>query len=151
MPEHQGKLGPEEALGHVEVRVADAAGKHAQDALILVSDRWDVALLELERRIESAKNDRAHGPPPERIGCILAACETVTITARFAREEERGRMNVTEAAADIESVREFLDREQVHTVECMFADTWGIPRGKRLATKHFCFPDGAVKVADSGS
>ncbi len=47
-------------------------------------------------------------------------------------------MNVTEAAADIESVREFLDREQIHTVECMFADTWGIPRGKRLATKHFC-------------
>jgi glutamine synthetase len=47
-------------------------------------------------------------------------------------------MHVTETAADIESVREFLDRERVHTVECMFADTWGIPRGKRLSTQHFC-------------
>ena len=47
-------------------------------------------------------------------------------------------MHVTETAADIESVREFLDREQVHTVECAFADTWGIPRGKRLSTQHFC-------------
>ncbi|MDQ3958280.1 MAG: glutamine synthetase family protein, partial [Actinomycetota bacterium] len=25
----------------------------------------------------------------------------------------------------------------VHTVECMFADTWGIPRGKRVPTDHF--------------
>jgi glutamine synthetase len=46
-------------------------------------------------------------------------------------------MQVTEAAADLEPVREFLERENVHTVECMFADTWGIPRGKRLSTPHF--------------
>ena len=44
-------------------------------------------------------------------------------------------MHVTEAAVDLESAREFLEREKVHTVECMFADTWGIPRGKRLSTK----------------
>jgi glutamine synthetase len=56
-------------------------------------------------------------------------------------------MNVTETAADIESVREFLDREQVHTVECMFADTWGIPRGKRLAKQHFCSVAGGTGFA----
>ena len=46
-------------------------------------------------------------------------------------------MTVTESAVNIEAARELLEREQVHTVECMFADTWGIPRGKRLATQHF--------------
>jgi glutamine synthetase len=46
-------------------------------------------------------------------------------------------MTVTESAVNIEAARELLEREQVHTVECMFADTWGIPRGKRLSTKHF--------------
>ncbi|MDQ6731008.1 MAG: glutamine synthetase family protein [Actinomycetota bacterium] len=46
-------------------------------------------------------------------------------------------MPVTEAAVNLDAARELLDREQVHTVECMFADTWGIPRGKRLATQHF--------------
>jgi glutamine synthetase len=46
-------------------------------------------------------------------------------------------MHVTEAAVDLETAREFLERENVRTVECMFADTWGIPRGKRLSTKHF--------------
>lgn len=47
-------------------------------------------------------------------------------------------MQVTDSEAKIASVREFLHQEQVHTVECMFADTWGIPRGKRLSTPHFC-------------
>ena len=47
-------------------------------------------------------------------------------------------MQVTETAVNIDAVREFLDREQIHTVECMFADTWGIPRGKRLSAPHFC-------------
>ena len=47
-------------------------------------------------------------------------------------------MQVTDTAANIEAVQEFLDREQVHTVECMFADTWGVPRGKRLSVPHFC-------------
>jgi glutamine synthetase len=46
-------------------------------------------------------------------------------------------MTVTESAVNIEAARELLERGQVHTVECMFADTWGIPRGKRLSTKHF--------------
>jgi glutamine synthetase len=47
-------------------------------------------------------------------------------------------MQATETADNIEAVREFCEREQIHTVECMFADTWGIPRGKRLSTRHFC-------------
>lgn len=46
-------------------------------------------------------------------------------------------MHVTEAAVDLEPAREFLERENVDTVECIFADTWGIPRGKRLSTPHF--------------
>jgi glutamine synthetase len=45
---------------------------------------------------------------------------------------------VTETPVDIDAIREFLDRERIHTVECMFADTWGIPRGKRLSVPHFC-------------
>ena len=46
-------------------------------------------------------------------------------------------MEVTETAINLEPVRELLDQHRVHTVECMFADTWGIPRGKRLSTQHF--------------
>src|SRR6266540_2082544 len=46
-------------------------------------------------------------------------------------------MTVTEAQTNVEAAREFLEGHDVHTVECMFADTWGIPRGKRLSTKHF--------------
>jgi glutamine synthetase len=46
-------------------------------------------------------------------------------------------MTVTAAEADIDAARELLDRHGVHTVECMFGDTWGIPRGKRLSTQHF--------------
>ena len=46
-------------------------------------------------------------------------------------------MHVTESAVNLEAARELLDREKIHTVECMFADTWGIPRGKRLSTQHF--------------
>lgn len=46
-------------------------------------------------------------------------------------------MDVTEATLDLEPVQEFLERENVDTVECMFADTWGIPRGKRLSPEHF--------------
>jgi glutamine synthetase len=34
-------------------------------------------------------------------------------------------------------VRELCERHGIHTVECMFADTWGIPRGKRIPTKQF--------------
>jgi glutamine synthetase len=47
-------------------------------------------------------------------------------------------MQVAGNERNIEAVRELLRREQVHTVECMFADTWGIPRGKRLSAPHFC-------------
>ena len=47
-------------------------------------------------------------------------------------------MQVAGNERSIEAVRELLRRDQVHTVECMFADTWGIPRGKRLSAAHFC-------------
>jgi glutamine synthetase len=47
----------------------------------------------------------------------------------------------------IEAVRELLSRQQVHTVECMFADTWGIPRGKRLSAAHFCSAAGGSGFA----
>jgi glutamine synthetase len=56
-------------------------------------------------------------------------------------------MQVTGSAVDLEAVREFLDREHVHTVECMFADTWGIPRGKRLSAQHFCGAAGGTGFA----
>lgn len=41
------------------------------------------------------------------------------------------------AAADVDEARKLLEERGVHTVECMFADTWGIPRGKRLPTQQF--------------
>lgn len=56
-------------------------------------------------------------------------------------------MQVTETAVDLEAVRESLDRQRVHTVECMFADTWGIPRGKRLSTQHFISAAGGTGFA----
>jgi glutamine synthetase len=40
-------------------------------------------------------------------------------------------------AGDLEQARELIDRNEVHTVECMFADTWGIPRGKRVPASYF--------------
>ncbi len=46
-------------------------------------------------------------------------------------------MQVTETESSLDAVREFLKDENIHTVECMFADTWGVPRGKRLSTPHF--------------
>ena len=46
-------------------------------------------------------------------------------------------MALAEAETSVEAARELLERHDVHTVECMFADTWGIPRGKRLPTSHF--------------
>jgi glutamine synthetase len=38
---------------------------------------------------------------------------------------------------DVDRARSFLEENGVHTVECMFADTWGIPRGKRIPTSQF--------------
>ncbi|HEY7003750.1 MAG TPA: glutamine synthetase family protein [Gaiellaceae bacterium] len=46
-------------------------------------------------------------------------------------------MTVADTKENVEAAKDFLDRHDVHTVECMFADTWGIPRGKRLSAKHF--------------
>src|SRR5207237_8176540 len=56
-------------------------------------------------------------------------------------------MTVTDAAANVDAARDFLDRHQVHTVECMFADTWGIRRGKRLSTQHFLSTAGSMGFA----
>jgi glutamine synthetase len=39
--------------------------------------------------------------------------------------------------ADLGRARELIETNGIHTVECMFADTWGIPRGKRIPAKHF--------------
>jgi glutamine synthetase len=44
---------------------------------------------------------------------------------------------LAEAEAQLQEARELLERNGIHTVECMFADTWGAPRGKRLPTRHF--------------
>ncbi len=41
------------------------------------------------------------------------------------------------AEADLERAREVIESNGIHTVECMFADTWGIPRGKRVPAKQF--------------
>jgi glutamine synthetase len=46
--------------------------------------------------------------------------------------------------AEVERARELLAEHEIHTVECMFADTWGIPRGKRLPTEQL------LKVAEHG-
>jgi len=56
-------------------------------------------------------------------------------------------MHVADSAAKIEEVQEFLDREQIHTVECLFADTWGVPRGKRLAARQFVSAAGGAGFA----
>jgi glutamine synthetase len=41
------------------------------------------------------------------------------------------------AGADVGRARELIEANGIHTVECMFADTWGIPRGKRVPVKQF--------------
>ncbi|MGH2871660.1 MAG: glutamine synthetase family protein, partial [Solirubrobacteraceae bacterium] len=43
------------------------------------------------------------------------------------------------------------ERERVHTVECIFVDTWGIPRGKRLSASQFCSTPSAPRFATSNS
>ncbi len=47
-------------------------------------------------------------------------------------------------AGDVDRARALLAEQGVHTVECMFADTWGIPRGKRLPASQF------LKSTDTG-
>lgn len=39
--------------------------------------------------------------------------------------------------AERERVAALCEEHQVHTVECVFVDTWGIPRGKRLPVRQF--------------
>ena len=40
-------------------------------------------------------------------------------------------------AGDLDQARALIETNRIDTVVCMFADTWGIPRGKRLPAKHF--------------
>jgi glutamine synthetase len=40
-------------------------------------------------------------------------------------------------AEGIERARELVEEHDIDTVECIFADTWGVPRGKRLPAKQF--------------
>ena len=56
-------------------------------------------------------------------------------------------MTVAETKENVEAAKDFLERHDVHTVECMFADTWGIPRGKRLSAKHFVSTAGGTGFA----
>ena len=46
-------------------------------------------------------------------------------------------MVAADVGSDIDRVRALIEEHGIHTVECMFADTWGIPRGKRLPAKQF--------------
>jgi len=34
-------------------------------------------------------------------------------------------------------VARLCEEHDIHTVECMFVDTWGVPRGKRIPVRHF--------------
>src|SRR5919201_2628075 len=56
-------------------------------------------------------------------------------------------MTIAEAETNVEAAREFLERHGVDTVKCMFADTWGIPRGKRLSAQHFLSSAGGTGFA----
>jgi glutamine synthetase len=56
-------------------------------------------------------------------------------------------MTVAETKENVDAAKDFLERHDVHTVECMFADTWGIPRGKRLSAKHFLSTAGGTGFA----
>lgn len=38
---------------------------------------------------------------------------------------------------DWENVERLCEENNIHTVECMFVDTWGVPRGKRLPVRQF--------------
>lgn len=44
--------------------------------------------------------------------------------------------------SELDRVRDLCERHGIHTVECMFADTWGIPRGKRIPTAQFLKAEG---------
>ena len=46
-------------------------------------------------------------------------------------------MVAADVGSDTDRVGALIEEHGIHTVECMFADTWGIPRGKRLPAKQF--------------
>jgi glutamine synthetase len=51
---------------------------------------------------------------------------------------------ISDVGDDLDQARELIEADGIDTVECLFADTWGIPRGKRIPAKHF------LKSTDSG-
>jgi hypothetical protein len=61
VPEDERKLGAEEVLGDMEVRMTDAAGEHPDHGLIVGARSRYRALFHLEWCVEGAKNDCPHG------------------------------------------------------------------------------------------
>jgi glutamine synthetase len=52
-------------------------------------------------------------------------------------------------SSETDRVRELIEQHGIHTVECLFADIWGTPRGKRLPAKHFFKnPEKGFAIAD---
>ena len=44
---------------------------------------------------------------------------------------------VKQGATSWDDVARMCEENGIHTVECMFVDTWGVPRGKRIPVRHF--------------
>ena len=43
---------------------------------------------------------------------------------------------------ELKRVAELCDKHNIHTVECIIVDNWGVPRGKRLPTEQFLRNEG---------
>ena len=44
--------------------------------------------------------------------------------------------------AQLKQVAELCEKHNIHTVECIIVDNWGVPRGKRLPTEQFLRNEG---------
>jgi glutamine synthetase len=51
--------------------------------------------------------------------------------------QEARERDMAHSTGDWERVERLCHENDVHTVECVFVDTWGMPRGKRLPVKQF--------------
>ena len=45
--------------------------------------------------------------------------------------------NNASTAPTMADVKKIITDNNIHTVECIFTDTWGMPRGKRLPVEQF--------------
>ncbi len=45
--------------------------------------------------------------------------------------------DASQGATTWDDVARLCEENAIHTVECMFVDTWGVPRGKRIPVRHF--------------